>query len=225
MMKLCGRSRSSVVSLLFGRQYTGSNTKRGDRLFVYNLPDGLDWKALKDHFAAAGEIGYAKILLDKETNASKKCGIVVLDDPTKIESVIAKMNGSLLQGAVIGVRKEIDGEAKDQMPWRVNARTPTASRPIDEAIQHRVFITGLPPTATWMDLKDHFREQVGEVSFAATQKNATGECRGFGIVEFADKENVKVACAKLHHQIFLGGKITVRPDKPPKRNQNREEEE
>ncbi|GMT19258.1 hypothetical protein PFISCL1PPCAC_10555, partial [Pristionchus fissidentatus] len=60
---------------------------------------------------------------------------------------------------------------------------------------HRVIITGLPPTGSWQDLKDHMRE-AGDVCYTDVYKDGTG------VVEFARADDVKYAVRKLDDTKF-----------------------
>ncbi|KAL7060147.1 hypothetical protein AAHC03_09852 [Spirometra sp. Aus1] len=60
---------------------------------------------------------------------------------------------------------------------------------------YRVIVTGLPPTGSWQDLKDHMRE-AGDVGFADVFKD------GSGVVEFLRYEDMKYALKKLDDSKF-----------------------
>ncbi|KAI6177927.1 Peptidase S1 domain-containing protein [Aphelenchoides fujianensis] len=55
---------------------------------------------------------------------------------------------------------------------------------------YKVFISGLPTSGSWQDLKDHFRE-FGDVLFADVTRN------GDGVVEFAKEDDAKYAIKKM----------------------------
>ncbi|EEB13838.1 Splicing factor, arginine/serine-rich, putative, partial [Pediculus humanus corporis] len=61
--------------------------------------------------------------------------------------------------------------------------------------QFRVLVTGLPPSGSWQDLKDHMRE-AGDVCFADVFKDGTG------VVEFLRLEDMKYAVKKLDDSRF-----------------------
>ncbi|KAH3885229.1 hypothetical protein DPMN_009222 [Dreissena polymorpha] len=61
--------------------------------------------------------------------------------------------------------------------------------------EYRVLVSGLPPTGSWQDLKDHMRE-AGDVCYADVYKDGTGVC------EFLRKEDMKYACRKLDDSKF-----------------------
>lgn len=67
--------------------------------------------------------------------------------------------------------------------------------------QYRVMVTGLPPSGSWQDLKDHMRE-AGDVCFADTYKDGTG------VVEFLRHEDMKYAIKKLDDSRFRSHEVS-----------------
>ncbi|XP_071179965.1 serine/arginine-rich splicing factor 1-like [Mytilus edulis] len=61
--------------------------------------------------------------------------------------------------------------------------------------EYRVLVSGLPPSGSWQDLKDHMRE-AGDVCYADVYKDGTG------VVEFLRKEDMKYAVRKLDDSKF-----------------------
>ncbi|KAI6224256.1 Rsp-3 [Aphelenchoides fujianensis] len=60
---------------------------------------------------------------------------------------------------------------------------------------YKVFVTGLPTSGSWQDLKDHMRD-IGDVLFADVSRN------GDGVVEFAKEEDAKYAVKKMDDTKF-----------------------
>lgn len=79
---------------------------------------------------------------------------------------------------------------------RNNTRGPPARRS-----EYRVLVTGLPPSGSWQDLKDHMRE-AGDVCFADTFKDGTG------VVEFMRHEDMKYAVKKLDDSRFRSHEVS-----------------
>lgn len=86
-------------------------------------------------------------------------------------------------------------------PERFGARTATRGPPARRS-EHRVLVTGLPPSGSWQDLKDHMRE-AGDVCFADTFKDGTG------VVEFLRHEDMKYAVKKLDDSRFRSHEVRV----------------
>ncbi|KAM3874489.1 serine/arginine-rich splicing factor 9 [Diretmus argenteus] len=61
--------------------------------------------------------------------------------------------------------------------------------------EFRVIVSGLPPTGSWQDLKDHMRE-AGDVCFADVQRD------GEGVVEFLRREDMEYALRRLDRTEF-----------------------
>ena len=65
----------------------------------------------------------------------------------------------------------------------------------------RCIVSGLPPTGSWQDLKDHMRE-AGDVCFADVFKDGTGA------VEFTRLEDLQYAITKLNDTRFKSHEVT-----------------
>jgi hypothetical protein len=76
----------------------------------------------------------------------------------------------------------------------------------------RVFVQGLPPHATWQDVKDHFRV-AGEVAFASVSSDpVTGESKGHGIVQYETTEQATNAIAIMRNHPLDGYQLYIRED-------------
>lgn len=67
---------------------------------------------------------------------------------------------------------------------------------------HAFPISGLPPTGSWQDLKDHMRE-AGDVCFADVYKDGTGA------VEYVRYEDMKYALKKLDDSKFKSHEVLL----------------
>jgi len=84
--------------------------------------------------------------------------------------------------------------------------------PPSRRTQYRVLVSGLPPSGSWQDLKDHMRE-AGDVCYADVFKDGTG------VVEFLRKDDMKYAVRKLDDTKFRSHEgevayIRVKEDNP-----------
>lgn len=70
--------------------------------------------------------------------------------------------------------------------------------------QYRVLVSGLPPSGSWQDLKDHMRE-AGDVCFADVYKDGTG------VVEFLRHDDMKYAVKKLDDSRFRSHEVRFSP--------------
>ena len=70
----------------------------------------------------------------------------------------------------------------------------------NKAKGYQLIVTGLPPTGSWQDIKDHFRE-AGDVLFADVFKDGTG------VVEFSRYEHMKRALRDLDDSKFRSHEV------------------
>lgn len=84
----------------------------GNKLYVGNLAYSVTDQTLMDAFNQYGEVGSAKVIMDRETGRSKGFGFVEMLDPQDAALAIDKLNG-----------KNCDGR-----PMTVNEARPSAPR-------------------------------------------------------------------------------------------------
>ena len=70
--------------------------------------------------------------------------------------------------------------------------------------QYRVMVTGLPPSGSWQDLKDHMRD-AGDVCYSDVFKD------GSGVVEYLRREDMKYALKKLDATKFKSHEVREDP--------------
>jgi len=86
----------------------------------------------------------------------------------------------------------------------------------------RVHVSNIPYEYKWQDLKDLFRNEVGEVNYVELFKDETGRARGCGIIEFATPEMVQKAIDTMHRYELSGRKLVVKEDTEPDRRKDRQ---
>ena len=67
-------------------------------IYVGNLPYSTDRDALREIFAAYGEVSAARIVNDRETGRSKGFGFVEMPDDAQARQAIEALNGSDIGG-------------------------------------------------------------------------------------------------------------------------------
>ena len=77
--------------------------KMAKRLFVGSIAWGTTDATLKAHFAQAGAVESAAVIMDKMSGRSKGFGFVEMGSDSDAEAAIAKLNGSDLDGRKIVV--------------------------------------------------------------------------------------------------------------------------
>lgn len=77
---------------------------------------------------------------------------------------------------------------------------------------NRVYVSNIPYEYRWQDMKDLFREQVGDVSFVEMFLDDNDKPKGCGIVEFADPSSVKKCLELMQRYEVKGRKLVVKED-------------
>lgn len=73
------------------------------RIFVGSIAWGTTSEGLKNHFAQAGAVAKADVLMDKMTGRSRGFGFVEMESDADADAAISKLNGSELDGRKIVV--------------------------------------------------------------------------------------------------------------------------
>ncbi len=74
-----------------------------NKMYVGNLPYGINDESLKQLFAEFGEVTDAKVIVDKFSNRSKGFGFVTMADEASAQKAIDAMNGKEIEGRQIVV--------------------------------------------------------------------------------------------------------------------------
>ncbi|XKL63393.1 hypothetical protein PGB90_005757 [Kerria lacca] len=80
------------------------------------------------------------------------------------------------------------------------------------ATERQVYVSNIPYEYRWQDLKDLFRNEVGEVSYVELFMDENDKPRGCGIVEFEKPESAQLAVEKMHRYDLKGRKLVVKED-------------
>uniref|UniRef100_F6PPT5 RRM domain-containing protein n=1 Tax=Ciona intestinalis TaxID=7719 RepID=F6PPT5_CIOIN len=76
----------------------------------------------------------------------------------------------------------------------------------------RVFVNNIPYEEKWQAIKDLFRSKVGEVTYVELFMQDKGKSRGYGVIEFKDKETCHKAVELMNRYEINNRKIVVRED-------------
>ncbi|GLH00323.1 2-methoxy-6-polyprenyl-1,4-benzoquinol methylase, mitochondrial [Gryllus bimaculatus] len=165
------------------------------RIYVGNLPPDIRTKDIQDLFYKFGKVTF----VDLKNRRGPPFAFVEFEDPRDAEDAVHARDGYDYDGYRLrvefprgggpgGFRGGSRGNGVGGGSGR--GRGPPARRS-----QYRVLVSGLPPSGSWQDLKDHMRE-AGDVCFADVFKDSTG------VVEFLRYEDMKYAVKKLDDSRF-----------------------
>jgi RNA recognition motif-containing protein len=155
----------------------GGESAASERLFLSYVPPAFSEKDLADLFAPFGPVKFANIPRDSVSGIRRTYGFVTFE---------------YLADAI---------RAKEQLkPIQINGKTvhlkfaanngPTSVLSEDSLSEKQLFITGLPATATHAALKAMFRSY--PIAEAKVAFDATGNCKGYGWVNFRNHEEAKL---------------------------------
>jgi len=141
------------------------------RIYVGNLPSNIDERDLEDIFYKYGDIADVDLKIPRYGTGGTPFAFVEFHDPRDAEDAVRGRDGY-----------EFDGQ-------RIRVEFPPRRS------EYRVLVSGLPPTGSWQDLKDHMRD-AGDVQFTDVFKDGTG------IVEYSRYEDMKYALKHLDDSKF-----------------------
>jgi len=168
-----------------------SNSGNECRIYVGNLPPDIRSKDIEDLFYKYGKI----VFIDLKNRRGPPFAFVEFEDSRDAEDAVYARDGYDYDGYRLRVEFPKGGGgsfrgARGGSGGGRGGRGPPARRS-----QYRVIVSGLPPTGSWQDLKDHMRE-AGDVCFSDVYKDGTGA------VEYLRYEDMKYALKKLDDTKF-----------------------
>lgn len=113
-------------------------------------------------------------------------------------------------------RDEIDyvrERSRSRSPARRRSRSRSRSLEDNKVNSKRIYVSNIPFEAKWMNLKDLFKKEVGDVTYVEMFNDANGRSLGTGLVEFKDIDTAQRAVDAMHQFEFLGRKIVVREER------------
>lgn len=192
------------------------------RIYVGNLPMDIQRRDLEDLFTQYGKISLIEL---KSYGDSAPFAFIQYEDPRDADDAINGRNGSEFGDVKLRVENvrggKRDGQREGDGYYRrgrgggftrggytrgagVYTRGggyPTGGRsaPKPRRSDFRVIVSGLPPTGSWQDLKDHMRA-AGEICYTDVQRT------GDGVVEFVHREDMEYAVRTLDRTEFRSHK-------------------
>ena len=91
---------------------------------------------------------------------------------------------------------------------RSRSRSPLGS----SRASRRVYVANCPFDVKWNELKDLFRDKIGNVSYCQLFEDEQGRSRGCGLVEFNDVASAQKAIEVLHRFEFKNRELVVKED-------------
>jgi len=176
---------TSSISRIMWSQRDPALRKTGQgKIFIKNLDESIDNKALHDTFAAFGNVLSCKVATD-EHGRSRGYGFVHYETSEAAESAIKSVNGMLLNDKKVYVghhisRKERQSKLDEQKAQYTN-----------------LYVKNLDPEMTQEDFEALFNK-FGNLTSAALSADEDGRSKGFGFVNYERHEEAQAAVDALH---------------------------
>ncbi|XP_031638105.1 serine/arginine-rich splicing factor 1B isoform X2 [Contarinia nasturtii] len=161
------------------------------RIYVGNLPPDIRTKDIQDLFHKFGKVTF----VDLKNRRGPPFAFVEFEDSRDAEDAVKARDGYDYDGYRLRVEFPRGGGPNSYRSSGRSDRSRSNRGAVTKRSQYRVLVSGLPPSGSWQDLKDHMRE-AGDVCFADTYKDGTG------VVEFLRYDDMKYAIKKLDDSRF-----------------------
>ncbi|CAL5377399.1 unnamed protein product [Camellia sinensis] len=154
------------------------------KIFIKNLDKAIGHHELYHVFSEVGDILSCKIAKD-DSGQSKGYGFVLYDSEEGRQSAIEKLNGIVLNGKPVYVEPFCHKNEREML--------------LEKAKGTNLYVRNLSTSITEEDLKKIFGE-FGTISSAAVMKDADGNSKCFGFVNFESADDVARAVESLNGQ-------------------------
>jgi polyadenylate-binding protein len=164
-------------------------------IFIKNLDELIDNKALHDTFAAFGNVLSCKVATD-EHGRSKGYGFVHYETGEAADNAIKAVNGMLLNDKKVFVGHHISRKERQSKLDEMKAQFTN------------LYVKNLDPEMSQEDFEKLF-VSFGSVTSALISVDEEGKSKGFGFVNFENHEEAQRAVDTLHDTEINGRKLFV----------------
>lgn len=164
-------------------------------IFIKNLDEQIDNKALHDTFAAFGNVLSCKVATD-EHGRSKGYGFVHYETAEAADGAIKAVNGMLLNDKKVYVGHHISRKERQSKLDEMKAQFTN------------LYVKNLDPEVPQEEFEKLFG-QFGVVTSAIIQVDEDGKSKGFGFVNYENHEEAAKAVEALHDVELNGRKLFV----------------
>ncbi|KAF7817925.1 serine/arginine-rich splicing factor SR30-like [Senna tora] len=165
-------------------------------IYVGNLPGDIRMREVEDLFHKYGPIVDIDLKIPPRPPGY---AFVEFEDPRDAEDAIHYRDGYNFDGFRLRVELAHGRRGSSSSVDRYSSYSGSGgSRGVSKRSDYRVLVTGLPPSASWQDLKDHMRK-AGDVCFSQVFRERGGM---IGVVDYTNYDDMKYAIRKLDDSEF-----------------------
>ncbi|KAL2323994.1 hypothetical protein Fmac_023052 [Flemingia macrophylla] len=171
-------------------------------VFAYQISLKADERDVYEFFSRAGKVRDVRLIMDRNSRRSKGVGYIEFYDVMSVPMAIA-LSGQPLLGQPVMVKPS---EAEKNL---VQSTTSVATGPTGHIGPYsggarRLYVGNLHISISEADLRGVF-EAFGQVELVQLPLDESGQCKGFGFVQFARLEDARNA-QSLNGQLEIGGR-------------------
>ncbi|KAI3996233.1 hypothetical protein MKX01_026701 [Papaver californicum] len=180
------------IRIMFSHRDPSIRKSGQANIFIKNLDSSIDNKALFETFAAFGTVLSCKVATDNNTGQSKGYGFVQFERDESAQDAINRLNGMLINDKQVYVGLFVRRQERD-----LANGSPKFTN---------VYVKNLSESTTDDDLSKVFGSY-GQVTSAVIMRDASGNSRGFGFVNFQNPDDAAAAVEKLNGSTFNDDKV------------------
>ncbi|XP_006881787.1 PREDICTED: polyadenylate-binding protein 1-like [Elephantulus edwardii] len=186
--------KGQPIRIMWSQRDPGLRRSGVGNIFIKNLEDSIDNKALYDTFSAFGNILSCKVVCDE--CGSRGFGFVHFETHESAQKAIRTMNGMLLND-----RKVFVGHFKSRRDRDVELRT--------RAMEFtNIYVKNLQVDVDERGLQDLF-SSFGKLLSVKVMRDDSGHSRGFGFVNFEKHEEAQKAVVDMNGKEVSGRLLYV----------------
>ncbi|KAA8546936.1 hypothetical protein F0562_003365 [Nyssa sinensis] len=171
-------------------------------VFAYQMPLKATERDVYEFFSKAGKVRDVRVIMDRNSRRSKGVGYIEFYDAMSVPMAIA-LSGHLLLGQPVMV-KPSEAEKNLVQSNASGSGSGVLAGPYG-AVDRKLYVGNLHFNMTEFQLKQIF-EAFGTVELVQLPTDPeTGQCKGFGFVQFAQLEHAKAA-ESLNGKLEIAGR-------------------
>ncbi|XP_008587202.1 PREDICTED: polyadenylate-binding protein 1-like isoform X1 [Galeopterus variegatus] len=186
--------KGQPIRIMWSQRDPGLRKSGVGNIFIKNLEDSIDNKALYDTFSAFGNILSCKVVCNE--HGSRGFGFVHFETHEAAQQAISTMNGMLLND-----RKVFVGHFKSRREREVELGA--------QAMEFtNIYVKNLQVDMDEQGLQDLF-SQFGKMLSVKVMRDSSGQSRGFGFVNFEKHEEAQKAVVHMNGKELSGRLLYV----------------
>ncbi|KAE8721952.1 ribonuclease P protein subunit p25-like protein-like [Hibiscus syriacus] len=172
-------------------------------VFAYQMPLKATERDVYEFFSKAGKVRDVRLIMDRNSRRSKGVGYIEFYDVMSVPMAIALSGQLLLSQPVMVKPSEAEKNLVQSTTSGAGAGSVVGTYGV---VDRKLYVGNLHFNMTEMQLRQIF-EPFGPVELVQLPLDLeTGQCKGFGFVQFAQLEHAKAAQSALNGKLEIAGR-------------------